>query len=500
MEANELKKYKQALDAKNKDYDRNNAYYLGKNPVILLDKKLDKWGFIENQDRRIPLPIARKMINTLVGFQFSDIQYKETGRALSIEANFSNLMTNAKKEIPVEEETDYFKYFKTINEYNDNDVLDLETAISACNHGRAYKIYYYDSDRMLKCDIVPTNEICPVYTDTLNPVMEKAIRYYNDKEYTADGKVKDVYYAEVFTPEGIEYYIAEQQDYSDAKVDPDKGPVVYAAKGVPQKMHVVEYNIFRDKTPLVAHLYGMIDEIDRVISKNVAEELAGFKAAILKISNYLDDVYRDDNGQTALDRFKKTNILQGITKDDIAEWLTKNIQDSFIFGAYDRLKKDLFEYADIPNFSDGESWGSTISGVSAGFRLLGFLFLADQTFRIWQEGKRMEIDLINAYSPLVAGSESIIATMNELKIISNRKLPKNILENAQIAGMLKGLVPNSDLLAMFPEIVTDVNGAIDELEDQLENESKRLMDSITEPNTTGENNNGMSDKEETEEA
>ena len=90
--------------------------------------------------------------------------------------------------------------------------------------------------------------------------------------------------------------------------------------------------------------------------------------------------------------------------------------------------------------------------------------------------------------------------MNELKIISNRKLPKNILENAQIAGMLKGLVPNSDLLAMFPEIVTDVNGAIDELEDQLENESKRLMDSITEKNTTGENNNGMSDKEETEEA
>jgi hypothetical protein len=137
--------------------------------------------------------------------------------------------------------------------------------------------------------------------------------------------------------------------------------------------------------------------------------------------------------------------------------------------------------------------------VSAGFRLLGFMFLADQTFRIWQEGKRAEIDLINAYSPLVAGSESIIATMNELKIISNRKLPKNILENAQIAGMLKGLVPNSDLLAMFPEIVTNVNGAIDELEDQLENESKRLMDSITEKNTTGENKNGMSDKEETEE-
>ena len=496
MEANELKKYKQQLDAKNTDYDRNNAYYLGKNPVIMKDKKTNKWGFIESQDRRIPLPIARKMINTLVGFQFADIQYKETGRSLSTGCNFANLMTNAKKEIPVEDETDYFKYFKTINEYNDNDILDLETAISACNHGRAYKIYYYDIDRMLKCDVVPANEICPVYSDTLNPVMKKAISYYTEKEYQTDGSTKDIHYADVYTPQGVEYYKAESIDYSDAKLDTEKIPVVYSAKNIPEKMHVIEYNIFRDKTPLVAHLYGMIDEIDRVISKNVAEELAGFKAAILKISNYLDDVYRDENGQTALDRFKKTNILQGITKDDIAEWLTKNIQDSFIFGAYDRLKKDLFEYADIPNFSDGESWGNTISGVSAGFKLLGFIFLADQTFRMWQEGKRQEIDLINAYAPLVVGSETIVSSMNELKIISNRKLPKNILENAQIAGMLKGLVPNSDLLAMFPEIVTDVSGALDELEEQFEKENSRIMDSITEPNTTEDNNNGMQTDEE----
>ena len=49
-------------------------------------------------------------------------------------------------------------------------------------------------------------------------------------------------------------------------------------------------------------------------------------------------------------------------------------------------------------------------------------------------------------------------------------------------------------------MLTNVNGAIDELEDQLENESKRLMDSMTEKNTTGENKNGMSDKKETEEA
>ena len=62
---------------------------------------------------------------------------------------------------------------------------------------------------MLKCDIVPANEICPVYTDTLNPIMEKAIRYYSEKEYQTDGSTKDIHYAEVYTPQGVEYYKAE---------------------------------------------------------------------------------------------------------------------------------------------------------------------------------------------------------------------------------------------------------------------------------------------------
>ena len=480
MDAISLKKYRESLTARNKDYIRNNAYYLGKNPVILKDVKKDKYGFIEDQDRRIPLPIARKMINTLAGFQFSNIQYKETGRALSMEANFKNLLTLAKKEIDVKEETDYFKYFKTINEHNDNDILDLETAISACNHGRAYKIYYFSTDGMIKCDVIPANEIEPVYTNTLNPMMEKAIRYNSEKVVDAAGKETDIYYATVYTKTGVEYWIAKNSDYSDAKINPDKPAEIYKTKNIPEKMHVIEYNIFRDKTPLVAHLYGMIDEIDRVISKNIGEELAGFKAAILKVSFQLQDMYRDEQGLTEMDRFKKTNILPGMTKDDIAEWLTKEMPDSFIFGAYDRLKKDLFEYADIPNFGDAESWGNTISGVSAAYRLLGFMFLGKQTFRIWTEGKRLEIDLVNSYAPLVAGGASILNTMNELTILSQSVLPKNILENAQIAGMLKDIVPDSDLIKMFPEIVTDEKGALEELEEQREKSTNRLMNGLME--------------------
>lgn len=480
MQASELKRYKDSLDKRNVNYEKNEHYYQGKNPTIMKDKKLDKHGILSNQDKRIPLPLARKLVNTWAGFQFSDIQYKETGNSLNNLIDFTNLMTEANRSIDVTEETEYFKYFNAINQFNDNDVLDLVTAIECANHGRAYKIYHFDQN-MLKCDTVPACQIEPVYADTLNPMMEKAIRYYYECKSGDKGQEIKTYFADVYTSAGIEYYKAENQDYSDSKLNTDKPSIIYGSGNtIPNKMHVVEYNIFRDKSPLISHMYGLIDEIDRVISKNVAEELAGFKAAILRMSASVDDIHRDEQGLTAYDRLLKTNVIDNQFKEDILEWVTKNIQDTFIFGAYDRLKKDVFEYSDIPNFGDAESWGNTISGVSASYRLLGFLFLCDQTFRIWTEGKRQEIDLINSYTEILSGNGEVKRSMNQLDIISNRKLPKNLLENSQIAATLKGLIPNSDLIKMFPELVSDVDGALKELDEQLTGENNRLMGGLNE--------------------
>lgn len=483
MDSKSLAKYKKQLDVRNKDFDLNEKYYHGRNPVIMADIKKDKYGMIQNQDRRIPLPVARKLISTWGSFQFSDITYEETGNSITNNITFSNLLSEANRTIDTTEKTEYKKYFDMVNSYNDNDVLDLVTAINCGNHGVAYKIYYF-ADDMLRCDVVPSNQICPVYTDSLNAIMEKAVRYYCEETYDANGKELKIYYADVYTDKGIDYYKALKEDYSDSALNPDKPSIIYGSgNSLPQKIHVIEYNIFRDKTPLIEHLYGMIDEMDRVLSKNMAEELAGFRAAILKMSASADNIHRDEQGLTALDRLMQSNIIDNSFKDDVLEWVSKQIQDSFIFGIYDRLKKDVFEYSDIPNFSDPDSWGNAISGVSASYRLLGFMFLCNQTFRIWQEGKRLEIDLINAYAEILSDNSEVKRSMNELIIKSNRILPKNVLENSQIAATLKGLIPNSDLIKMFPEIVSNPDGAIKELEEQLTKENNMLMGGLNE--TTG---------------
>ena len=226
----------------------------------------------------------------------------------------------------------------------------------------------------------------------------------------------------------------------------------------------------------------------------MAEELAGFKAAILKMSQVLDKSYRDESGKTMYDRFQESNILENFSKDsDYAEWLTKNVQDSFIFGVYDRLTKDIFKFEDIPDFSDGESWGNSISGVSAAYRLLGFLFKCEHTFRIFSEGLRAEIELINAYVPLLAGNESVKKTMNVIDISSNRILPKNLLENSQIAATLKGILSQKTLIQMFPELVDNIDDELKAVNGEAKEAVKNMMMAVEEPQ---EEDDGMQGNEE----
>lgn len=498
MNSNQLKAYKSRLDTKNSNYAKNAAYYSGKNPTILGDVKKDQYGNTEKQDRRIPLPIARKLINTVVGFQFSDIVYSETGASLSTEMNFTNLTRLNNTTIEIEEQTNYFKYIKSVFDFNDNDILTIETAIEACNQGRAYKIFYF-ADQMLKIDTVPSNQILPIYTDTLNPQLKGAIRFYSDKIIDDKGDEKEVFYADRYTAAGVEHHKGSQADYSDAAIVKEKSVTYDKKNNIPPIMHVVEYSMFRNKMPLIEHMQGMIDEADRIISKSMAEELASSAAAILLTSFVFDRSFKDSEGKTMYDRFKESNIMENFSKDsDFAEWISKSVQSEFIFGTYDRLKKDIFELCDVPNFSDAESWGNTISGVSAGYRLLGFLFLCNQVFRVFSEGLRAEIDILNAYTELLGGSENVKKTMNYIKVTANRVLPKNVYENAQIASLLKGTLSKKTLYKLFPELVDNADEEVKASDAEDQAKTNRLMSGLTEISKKDEKPDPVTEEEPVE--
>lgn len=483
LTTNQLTYYYEQLQIKNKDYAKNKAYFEGNNPVILQDVSTDEFSRKSKNDRRIPLPIARKLINTVVGFTFSDIQYSETGKTQPTDLNFSNLVTAVNTQIDVKEETDYSKYITACQDWNDYDILTVDVATECCTQGRAYTVSYFVNG-MLNFAFIPADQIFPIYTDELKSSLKAAVRFYKTKEYKADGKSLkeiDIYNAVEYSETEINYF---KSDTGDNWILVKKET---STKGI---VPITEFRINRDGSNLIDPAKGMIDEIDRIISKNIAEELSSFKQAVLLLSSYLDNKYEDENENTARDRFRKSDIIEGFNpkNGDYAEYLVKQIQDTFVFGAYDRLKKDIFEIMDIPNFSDGESWGNTISGVSAAYRLLGFMFLCNKLFRIFSEGLYNNIQIMNKYIDVLANNSSIKSTVNDIEITAQKVLPKNMLENSQIISYLKDVVSTKTLYKLIPELVTNPDSEVEELNGEKEQAAERMMNSLVEKSNTGETN------------
>ena len=87
--------------------------------------------------------------------------------------------------------------------------------------------------------------------------------------------------------------------------------------------------------------------------------------------------------------------------------------------------------------------------------------------------------------------------MKVIDISSNRILPKNLLENSQIAATLKGILSQKTLIQMFPELVDNIDDELKAVNGEAKEAVKNLMMSVEDPQ---EEDDGMqTGQEETEE-
>jgi len=87
--------------------------------------------------------------------------------------------------------------------------------------------------------------------------------------------------------------------------------------------------------------------------------------------------------------------------------------------------------------------------------------------------------------------------MKVIDISSNRILPKNLLENSQIAATLKGILSQKTLIQMFPELVDNIDDELKAVNGEAKEAVKNMMMAVEEPQ---EEDDGMqTGQEETEE-
>lgn len=446
----ELDKLYALMRSRNAGIAENEQYVRGLNPYILGQPTA------KSPDNRIPDPLAKMAVETIVGY---------AGRAGDKTATIElSTKDEADKEDP------FLEFVKTSDAYNKIDLENAELYEESNIQGEAYELWWVSNEMSLdsglmtpEFKIVPNSEIVVKRSRDLKPVDEYAIHFTKSLE----GAIT----AEIYYPEFKETWIKtkdsevwvkqkslQKTDDGDQEVDQVKYPY-----------KIVPVNVFRSNRrsePLFQAEKPLIDANDSILSKSL-NEVDRFNAVILLLSKAVDPEFTN--------KIKKgdISIIDELTGDGtgekaLAEYLEKNLQGAKDF--YESLGKtirmEFHKSTKIPDF-----WSETFTGGEQAAKAL-LVKLADLEFKAsnidmyFDQGidKRLRfyVDVWNA-------SNNANVELSDYKsvITSKRNVPVDMKDLAEIFNLLQGLSMKTRLGILPKAVIDDIETELIRQKDEL---------------------------------
>ena len=411
MDAKTLEKHIASSLPRQKNALARFAYYDGKHPAIYSDAPK------EAPDNRVPVPLPRKAVKEVMGYMFrsGDISYAGSY---------------------------YDSTLKPIFDGNEEAIVTPELAETALIHGQAFELHWMEDGQHFAQ--VPIAQCVPIYSDDLVPALEAFIRHWIDSDQVAhavsydDSTITEWQYGK----QG--WYIVSER--------------AHGYKSVP----VVEYTIARDKSNLFDHVLPLVDLLDQSISEDVANELQRFANAYLMMADDIDATTADENGETELDKIKRTRVFANLREDVTKKiaFLQKTIDPTFINTALDRTERLIYEMLCVPNPSDDVF--NAQSGIALEYKLQPFEYLCSSIQTYFTRALQQRIRLIGNLDTTINGDSG---NVSDVEILWHRNKPDDVGSLADIAAKLKGVLSDETIVKLFPAwMVEDANEEMERLE------------------------------------
>ncbi len=438
MDSKQLNSIQSKLQERNTLYMSNLAYASGKNPTII-NKQLQK-----DPDNRIPVPLAKMAITDMEGY---------AGRAGDTRVKVLD------DGVTEDQAKEYKELLLKIGEHNKTDLETAELYGEALTQGYACELFWTSDDLDLKTvtpeyKIVSVAEIVPIFTNSLKPVLEKAIRFW---------KCGDDNHADIYYPLYAEHYV-KVKDSDLWVIDAEKGTegvTEYPYKTVPLAI----YPINRGKQSLFEAEKQIIDAHDDLISKST-NEIDRFNAMKLLMPGLVT--------KDMADKINQMNIFTNLGDDKKSwpEYLQKNLGgiETFYNALADRLERLFHKSIKVPDMTVESFAGGTQSGIAIAYKLIGMEFRASQIDTYFDQGINKRIELINDVL------ESSYSYVNDIKtlVTHKRNLPVDEISKVEMAIKLKGLISDEAYIKLFPKSV--IPNADEEIARLEEEPSKEMLE------------------------
>lgn len=208
---------------------------------------------------------------------------------------------------------------------------------------KVYELYYIDDNADFCSKIIKPTEGYAYYDESSKKVLFFIHSFKNDFETT-------VSYIDVYTEQYIYHF--------DSKFNEIKSPTVNIFGEVPVTIGDLTEEGADDS--LYKDIKGLQDAFETNLS-DIGNEISDFRNAYLVFKN--SSVEDED-----LPKMKKLGILQLPGEKADAEWLIKNINDTFIQNTLDRYEDTMYQLA--CHINHNEKLQSNLSGITLRSRLI----------------------------------------------------------------------------------------------------------------------------------
>lgn len=317
--------------------------------------------------------------------------------------------------------------------YNDEAAENAELAKDASIFGVAYELLYTDENADIRFKKIDAIKAIPIYDNTLEEDLLYFIRYYDNTDIMTN---KTTTFVEVYSREWIRYYVDE---YALEFVR----EVPHAFKGVP-------INIYQNNEELLGdfeNVISLIDAYDKITSDSVND------------MEYFADCYLALYGMSGTEAeditaMKEQRVLLMET-DARAEWLTKQINDTYVENLKNRIDTQIHKFSRCPALTDAD-FAANASGVAMKYKLMGLETATSKKERAFKKALQRRLELIcNIYS--VMGTDF---DYREIQMNFTRNIPSNLVEMADVISKIGHLLSEETQISLLP---IEIN-AIDELQ------------------------------------
>ena len=340
-------------------------------------------------------------------------------------------------------------YVEHLDKYNDQDDNNAELSKLGSMFGKGYELYFTDEESEQAITYMSPECAFMVYDDSIVEVPLFFVHRWWDRENNEYGCVYDRANKRNYIASGGLRWIDEEWQ-----------PHFYS--GVP----ATEFMQNEERMGVYEPILSMSNAYNKAISEK-ANDVDYFSDAYLKILG----VTLDEEGMKHIRDNRIINFEGEDAQKLIVEFMGKPEGDTTQENLLDRLERLIYQISMVANISD-ENFG-TSTGIAMKYKLQAMSNLAKTKQRKFTSGMNRRYKLMFAHpaSPVPADA------WMQLEYQFTPNIPANMLEEAQMAAQLEGIVSHETQLKIL-SVVDNVENELEKIEEENKAKEESIVDQM----------------------